>query len=83
MKISKIHCDACGAVPALEVCYDFKRRTDEAGGSETDYKTVDLCQKHLQEALGKFLAQPNSVAAECGKVEFSIWAGWLKRQPKE
>lgn len=80
MTEKKVRCDACGQ-PAVELRYDFDRVRDAADGLDTEYKTVDLCAKHLQERLQIFLQEPPKAPTECGKQAFSKWVQGLGWKP--
>lgn len=73
MTEKKIRCDACGATPAAEIRYDYKRVLDAAGGTDSEYNTVDLCIAHLTAQLQFALQQPPAAPNSSTKSDFSKW----------
>ena len=80
MTEKKVRCDACGG-PALEIRYNYIREMDGAGSMETNSDSVDLCHRHMQDALQKFLHEPPKATADCGKDAFTRWAKGLHWEP--
>ena len=82
MTEKKVRCDACGG-PALEIRYNYTRDMDGAGSMETNSDSVDLCHKHMQEQLQKFLQEPSKAPADSGKDQFKRWAKDLHWEPSK
>lgn len=78
----KVRCDSCGAYPALEVRYGFDRVAD-GNGTDSIYKTIDLCPRHMSEWLNAFLGVRGIVRTVPATSEtFSEWASRQKWAPK-
>lgn len=84
MTETKVRCDVCGA-PAVPIRYDHDRVSDGNGGTDLEYKTVDLCVNHLQVSL-QAIIYPHTrygrvTTLEEHRKEFSAWVRDLSSVP--